>query len=279
MAKCFIIGETNVTSGLMGMLEAIGAKDWNGGVGAHPSELLVEVCGRICYKSFGTDLNKNLTKVREGNRDYIENILKSRHGSVMEHASTSVGIIGCSRILTHELVRHRAGVAISQESQRFVRLDEFDVYIPNLDEPLAELVKNQHPDWNDQQVKNEVSQFTLQFVEILDAVSNVAKGRMATFIRNTGLDAYENTFNVKKQITSALRRFIPGGVNTNIICTANHRAWRHMIAMRTSPGAEIEIREVFADIATQFLLRYPNFYQDMMMSQTDLTCAFKHDKI
>ena len=35
-----------------------------------------------------------------------------------------------SRVATHELVRHRAGVAVSQESLRFVRLDDLPFWFP-----------------------------------------------------------------------------------------------------------------------------------------------------
>src|SRR3954465_10598009 len=53
-------------------------------------------------------------------RDYVENIKKQGRGSVLEHANYSVLLEGVSRSLTHELVRHRAGFAYSQLSQRYV---------------------------------------------------------------------------------------------------------------------------------------------------------------
>src|SRR5690606_7794840 len=78
------------------------------------------------------------------------------------------------------------------------------------------------------------------------------------------LDEAGVPFHVKKSITSALRRFVPSGVNTNIIVTTNHRMWRHIIENRTAPGAEQEIVEVFGAVAEMFLVRYPNIYQDMI---------------
>ena len=65
------------------------------------AEQVVEFGGRVCYMSFG--------KGRKTNREYIGNILESKHGSVIEHAVWTFLITGVSRSLTHELVRHRAG--------------------------------------------------------------------------------------------------------------------------------------------------------------------------
>ena len=77
-----------------------------------PSELVVETAGRLCYLSYGTG-RSDLTA-------YVNNILASRHGSVLEHAVWGFILTGISRSLTHELVRHRAGMAYSQLSQRYV---------------------------------------------------------------------------------------------------------------------------------------------------------------
>ena len=67
-------------------------------------ERLAEFAGRLCYMS-----QKNPAK--RNTRDYLENIKKQGHGSVLEHANYSILLEGVSRSLTHELVRHRAGFA------------------------------------------------------------------------------------------------------------------------------------------------------------------------
>src|SRR5215470_14565974 len=88
------------------------------------AEVLNEVAGRTCYMSFG--------KGRKSNQEYLENILSSKHGSVLEHAVWNFLITGVSRALTHELVRHRAGFAYSQLSQRYVDESEARYVIPPL---------------------------------------------------------------------------------------------------------------------------------------------------
>src|SRR2546423_9488226 len=63
-------------------------------------------------------------------REYLENIKKQGHGSVLEHANYSLLLEGVSRSLTHELVRHRAGFAYSQLSQRYVDESQANFVVP-----------------------------------------------------------------------------------------------------------------------------------------------------
>src|SRR3954467_3917257 len=109
--------------GLRGYLEAVGGAAWlERRTGHGAAETLVEFAGRACYRSWEPGLNPNVTRVRTDQREYFENILRSAHGSVLEHASWSFALRDVSRVATHEIVRHRAGAAYSQESLRYVRL-------------------------------------------------------------------------------------------------------------------------------------------------------------
>ena len=63
------------------------------------AELLVEFAGRACYRSWEPGLNANVTRVRTDRREYHENILRSAHGSVLEHASSSVLLCATSPAL------------------------------------------------------------------------------------------------------------------------------------------------------------------------------------
>ena len=84
--------------------------------GEDPSTAVVEISARLCYMSFG--------RGRRDIADFINNLLSSKDGSVFEHVNYGFVFTGVSRSLTHELVRHRAGFAYSQRSQRYV--DESD---------------------------------------------------------------------------------------------------------------------------------------------------------
>src|ERR1700761_7813476 len=76
--------------------------------------LVIALAAKRCYMSFQPGLNPNVTRVRSDYFDYFDNILKSGHGSVLEHAVYSYAIEGVSRVFTAEMNRHRAGWGISE---------------------------------------------------------------------------------------------------------------------------------------------------------------------
>ena len=132
--------------GMRGYLRDVGGESWlqrrleESGEQPNAGELLVEFAGRACYRSWEPGLNPNVSKVRTDQREYFANILRSAHGSVLEHANYSFALRNVSRTLTHELVRHRAGSAFSQESLRYVRLVDIGFRVPPSLEPLRERV-------------------------------------------------------------------------------------------------------------------------------------------
>jgi thymidylate synthase (FAD) len=207
----------------------------------NPGELLIEFGGRACYRSWEPGLNPNVTKIRTDQREYFANILRSGHGSVLEHANYSFAIHDVSRAFTHELVRHRAGSAFSQESLRYVRLTDIGFRVPPALEPLRERM--------------------LAIVEQLEEVQRSAAGEL-------GIDETGVPFHVKKEVTSALRRLAPIGLSTDIVWTANARTLRHVIEMRTAPGAEEELRLVFDKIARIMQAEAPLLFQDFARDET-----------
>lgn len=292
--KIFLLAETSLRSpDISSMIKALGVTYWFSDY-TDDSAGLVEFAGRLCYKSFEVGLNPNVTKVREGNKNYIGNLLKQRHGSVLEHASATIGFVNVSRIFTHEHVRHRAGVAYSQESMRFVRMDDLPLILPDLTEALSELsdylVQNNFRDTLSDEGNlitedNQDAWADYAQCAFKDAFFEAARHAEA-ITKKFGqlLDTPGVPFHLKKTITSALRRIAPGGHATHIICTANHRAWRHMIAQRTSAGAEYEIVQLFNMVAELFAEKYPTIYQDMSFTPHELfddcrTVVFDNDKV
>jgi thymidylate synthase ThyX len=158
--------------------------------------------------------------------------------SVVEHANYSFLIHNVSRVLTHELVRHRAGVAISQESLRFVRLTDIPFWFPA---------------W-----ALEDKELMVRAVQLIGAMEDF----QLWMAKHFGLDDDGVPFHEKKAKTSFMRRFAPEGVATGLLATINVRALRHIIYMRTSLGAEEEIRLVMDLIAQKTLEAVPNLMQD-----------------
>ena len=283
--KAFIVAETALSLGALSeLLEELGVSDWSTDAPTSGEEL-IELMGRLCYKSFAPDLNPNVTRVRQGNAPYIENILNVKHGSVLEHAHTSVIFTGVSRIFTHELVRHRAGTAFSQESMRFVRLDNIPIYVPDLKEEFAEL-GHLRGEMDRVAFANHMQE---AFTDHLTLVTQQAEANIRFFAELLDNSEKAVPFRLKKKITSALRRMAPSGHATNSGVTANHRAWRHMIELRTAVTpdgertAEQEIHDVFVELGNAFKARYPNIYQDMEIILYDVnnveTCHFKNSKV
>src|SRR6266567_7600721 len=60
----------------------------------------------------------------------ISGVVESGHGTTIEHVVFTFGISGVSRTLSHQLVRHRAGVAFDQQSQRYVTYKNASTMLP-----------------------------------------------------------------------------------------------------------------------------------------------------
>lgn len=195
----------------------------------HQAEALIILAAKRCYKSFTLGLNPNVTKVRDDPKEFIYNILKSGHGSVLEHASATFALEGISRVCTHELVRHRIGVAISQESLRYVKLEDFKI----VESPEVE------------------GEFGVTKQVIVNCL-----------LRLKGLRQAMTSFDKKKRMTSAERRIVPMGVSTGMVWTANFRALRWVLEQRTNPAAEWEIRRLFNAVGDICLSSWPLVFQD-----------------
>lgn len=202
-------------------------------------EQLAEAGGRLCYLSFG--------KGRKSNADYLANIIAQKHGSVLEHAVWNFIIAGVSRSFTHELVRHRAGFAYSQLSQRYV-----DESIANYIEPdiIAE-DETLHDVW-------------LRAVE----VSHQAYLTLVAGLAEKLAEVPDKTHR-RKLARQAARSVLPNATETMIFVSANARALRHFIEMRGSEWAEVEIRKVALDILRIMQREAPNLFADYDIVRLD----------
>ncbi|MFP6596344.1 MAG: FAD-dependent thymidylate synthase [Candidatus Hydrogenedentota bacterium] len=242
--KVFLVGETRIIEdGLKDYLAHVGVPDWTSDASSD-SERLCEVMGRLCYRSFEPGLNPNVTKIREGNEVYLKNILKVGHGSVIEHPVLNFVFSDVSRVFTHELVRHRAGSAMSQESLRFVRLDKLSAYAP------THITENEAGMEVYAEAMEKLEEVQIKLAEVYD------------------IDNQKN-FGVKKKLTSAFRRVAPIGVATTIGWSCNFRTLRHVIEMRTEPSAEEEIRLVFSQVYDLLKDKYPNLLGDYEEEMVD----------
>jgi thymidylate synthase (FAD) len=196
-------------------------------------ERLAEFAGRLCYMSQRNPAGRST-------RDYLGNILKQGHGSVLEHANYSLLLEGISRSLTHELVRHRAGFAYSQLSQRYVDESEAAFVVPPAiigDEALEQA-------WRTQMESAKAAYIALvdDLMERYAWVSDKVHRR--------------------KMAREAARGVLPNSTETKIVVTANVRAWRTMLELRCGEGAEQEIRRLGILILRTMQVEVPAFFGD-----------------
>ena len=211
---------------------------WNGE--STDGERLAEFAGRLCYMSQHNPAGRTT-------REYLENIKKQGHGSVLEHANYSLLLEGISRSLTHELVRHRAGFAYSQLSQRYVDESEANFVIPPAlmgDEKLME-------EW-----KAQVESAQKTYRELVESL-------MARY------EWVENRVHRRKMAREAARGVLPNSTETKIIVTGNARAWRTMLELRSSEAAELEIRRLAVTVIRTLQREAPSFFSDFEIYVAD----------
>jgi thymidylate synthase (FAD) len=203
-------------------------------------ERLAEFAGRLCYMSQSNPAERTT-------HAYLENIKRQGHGSVLEHANYTVLIEGVSRALTHELVRHRAGFAFSQLSQRYVDESQANFVVPPAilgDDALE-------ASWR-AQVEAAQAAYVALVADLMERYTWVP-----------------DRVHRRKMAREAARGVLPNSTETKIVVTANARAWRTMLALRAGEGADLEIRRLA--VATIRLLRLdaPAFFSDFEIYEAD----------
>lgn len=200
------------------------------------AEILNEIAGRTCYMSFG--------KGRKSNQEYLENILMSKHGSVLEHAVWCLLITGVSRALTHELVRHRAGFGYSQLSQRYVDESNARYVVP----PLY-----QQDDALRQKWQQTIECIRKAYVELAEATTQYVQQKHPEMAPRDR----------RKWARQAARSILPNACETKIFVTGNSRSWRHFLELRGSAHADTEIRLLAVEICRILKQESPNIFHDI----------------
>lgn len=203
-------------------------------------ERLAEFAGRLCYMSQRNPANRST-------RDYLENIKKQGHGSVLEHANYSLLLEGVSRSLTHELVRHRAGFAYSQLSQRYVDESDARFVVPPAiigEDALEEAWRGQ--------MENALASYVALVEQLMERYGWVA-----------------DKVHRRKMAREAARGVLPNSTETKIVVTGNARAWRTMLELRSSEAAELEIRRAAIAVLRLLQREAPAFFADFEIYQAE----------
>src|SRR5206468_2781226 len=170
---------------------------------------------RLCYMSQHNPVNRTTA-------EYLENIKKQGHGSVLEHAVYVLLIEGISRSCSHELVRHRAGFGYSQISQRYVDESHAAFVMP----PAVAGDTRLEEEWQQQ-----VGEAQAAYVRAVEGL----------------MQRYEwvtDKVHRRKMAREAARSVLPNATEVKIVVSGNARAWRTMLELRCGEGAELEIRRM-----------------------------------
>ena len=174
---------------------------------------LIYTACRTCYSELDPD--EIFRKATVGEIDpakmqkLISGVIESGHGSTIEHVVFTFGISGVSRTLSHQLVRHRAGVAFDQQSQRYVKFKSAATMLPHTIAEADEDIRQRF----EEQVEGSMSLYG----ELVEAG---IPGEDARFV-------------------------FPNATRTNLVMTANLRALIHMSGLRLCTMAQWEIRRLF----------------------------------
>ncbi len=218
------------------------AVDWRQTPGAGAAQEIVETAGRVCYMSFG-DRQSPRT-----NEEYIHNLVRQGHESVLEHVTWSFLIIGVSRGFSHQLVRHRVGFAFSQLSQQYHDESEAVFVAPSAVSAIPDLAEL----WEESLAnsKNAYEEI-LRFFESADAEGP------SEFKKREWMRA----------IRSAARSVLPNATETKVFVTINARALRHFLSIRGSIPGDEEMRKVSALLRAHVKEVAPALFADFVVDE------------
>jgi thymidylate synthase (FAD) len=187
------------------------------------ADRLAHFAGRSCYQSWQMPNPDTSTDM-----GYMANIIEQGHFSVLEHASVTFYVEGVSRNMTHELIRHRH-LSYSELSQRYVDVSDMNFIVP--------------PAFGGGKHKLKGAHLAIEDYEYAESE-----------LKNKGFKG--------KALRQAARYYLPSGMETKIVVSGNHRAWRDMLHKRYSVHADAEIREFATLVLAELRKIAPATYQD-----------------
>lgn len=210
-------------------------------------EMTIAQAGKLCYSPVGVDEIKE-TLDEESIGKYVKMLSDLGHFSPLEHVSFTFAIEGVSRVLTHQLVRHRIA-SYSQQSQRYVKLDDFQYIIP--------------PEIEENPEAKEI------FIEAMEADRQAYfKLVNALFDKNyekmlkKGYSEKKARSQAEKASIEDARYVFPNACETKIVLTMNARTLIHFFTVRCCNRAQWEIR----NMADEMLKLVKNIYPALFSS-------------
>lgn len=205
-------------------------------------EKLVASAAKLCYSPVGVEEIEE--KLDAKNIDsFLTMLMSLGHESPIEHVTFTFAAEGVSRTLTHQLVRHRIA-SYSQQSQRYVKLDQFEYVVPPAiqeNEEAKELFLKAMEE--DQRYYNEIT----------DILSNKLYDK---YIKE-GLSEKEARRKAEKEAIEDARYVFPNACETKIVFTMNARTLLNFFRLRCCNRAQWEIRALATEMLKEVKKVYP----------------------
>ena len=175
-------------------------------------ERTVAMSARLCYSPIGAaQLEERISDEQAAN--LVRKLVSMGHVSTLEHVTFTFAIEGVSRVLTHQLVRHRIA-SYSQQSQRYVKEHAFETIVP------PSIAKNPEAK----------AKFDALMAEIQDLY---------------------NEFTEAGVLAEDARYILPNATETKIVCTFNARSLLNFFSLRCCTRAQWEIRALANEMLRQ----------------------------
>lgn len=208
------------------------------------AEQTVATAAKLCYSN--SDIEGLFEKqTPESTQKFLDILVGIGHESPVEHISFTFALEGVSRALTHQLVRHRIA-SFSQQSQRYVKLDQFEYIVPKAIEKLPKakelFIKEME---NDQKAYDELVAIIMEEL-CQESIENLGCEKLIgkTWVESLK-DCNKKEFSKNEKIAIENARYVfPNACGTKIIFTMNARTLLHFFNHRCCERAQDEIREV-----------------------------------
>lgn len=208
-------------------------------------EKVVAAAAKLCYSSVGVDeITKNLTDDNAGK--FVDMLMNLGHQSPLEHVSFTFGIEGVSRVLTHQLVRHRIA-SYSQQSQRYVKLDQFEYIIP----PEIERIPEAKEIFMASMEKDQ---------KAYDELCEILIDRYFKSLFKNDLSEKQARNQAEKKAIEDARFVFPNACETKIVVTMNARTLIHFFNHRCCNRAQWEIRDLATAMLKELKTVAPNIF-------------------
>lgn len=193
------------------------------------AEAAVAKAAKLCYSPVGVEEIEKKLDGEEIDR-FVEMLASMGHASPLEHVSFTFAIEGVSRVLTHQLVRHRIA-SYSQQSQRYVKLEAFDYIVPEAirEDAEAEMIFKKSMDAANDAYRNLAEKLEKKYLEAYLA---------------EGMDGKAAKGKAEKRAIEDARYVLPNACETKIVVTMNARSLLHFFTVRLCERAQWEIREM-----------------------------------